>query len=296
MKQQIQKDARAYDAVSQAEEQHPNILHTNHDSSPSHKAYLDYFNAIKETLIQKRGKPKDEKVRELLHEYYTMVQGRDEPVSQFAHRFLEIQHSLEKLIPNIHYTPDKKDTEHAFLIKLRPHIAKHLASRDFDFISVQSVIEIAERYDKQFGSPFPGSRQAMYADPFREDKAMLKLSTERPRCYDCGKSGHFKKNCKTANATVDRSNLNVTKKQPEICNLYNRYSKPNCLIQSGDILKCKFDNIHKCSVCSRSSCASYKRNSNSYRQLNLLSSHDSSAFEQQTRHPLIRVLKNLRIN
>ena len=111
LKQQIQKDARAYDAVSQAEEQHANILHTDHDSSPSHKAYLDYFNAIKEALIQKRGKPKDEKVRELLHQYYNMVQGRDETVSQFAHRFLEIQHSSEKLIPNIHYTPDKKDTE-----------------------------------------------------------------------------------------------------------------------------------------------------------------------------------------
>ena len=153
-----------------------------------------------------------------------MVQGRNKPVSQFAHRFLEIQHSLENLIPNIHYTPDKKDTElqHAFLIKLRPHIAKHLASRDFDFKSIQSVIETAERYDKQFGSPFPGSRQAIYADPFREDKAMLKLSTERPKCYNCGKSGHFKKDYQTVNGTVDRSNLNMTKKQPEISNLYNR--------------------------------------------------------------------------
>ena len=75
LKQQTQQDARASDAVSQAEEQHANILHTDYDSSPSNKAYLDYFNAIKETLIQKRGKPKEEKVRELLQEYYTMVQG-----------------------------------------------------------------------------------------------------------------------------------------------------------------------------------------------------------------------------
>ena len=217
LKQQIQKDARAYDAISQAEEQHANILHTDHDSSPSHKAYLDYFNAIKETLIQKRGKPKYEKVRELLREYYTMVQGRDKPVSEFAHHFLEIQHFLKNLIPNIHYTSDKKDTElqHTFLIKLRPHIAKHLASHDFAFKSIQSVIKIAERYDKQFGSPFPSSRTAMYADPFREDKAMLKLSSERPKSYNCGKSGHFKKDCKTANGTVDHSNLNVTKKQPK---------------------------------------------------------------------------------
>ena len=110
---------------------------------------------------------------------------------------------------------------------------------------------------------------------------MLKLSSERPKCYHCGKYGHFKKDCKTANGTVDRPNLNVTKKKPEICNLYNRYSKPKCLIQSAGILKCKFNNLHKCSICSRSSCASYKHNSNSNRQINLLTSHDSSAIEQQ---------------
>ena len=50
---------------------------------------------------------------------------------------------------------------------------------------------------------------------------MLQLSSERPKCYNCGKSGHFKKGCKTANGTVDRPNLNVTKKKPEISNLYN---------------------------------------------------------------------------
>ena len=147
LKQQIQQGARAYDAISQAEEQHANILYTDYDSSPSNKVYLDYFNAIKETLIQKRGKPKDEKVHELLREYYTMVQGRDEPVSEFPHRFLETQHSLENLYPISITLPTKKDTElqHAFLIKLRPHIAKHLASLDFDFKSAQNVLKIAER-------------------------------------------------------------------------------------------------------------------------------------------------------
>ena len=73
----------------------------------------------------------------------------------------------------------------------------------------------------------------------------------------------------------------MTKKKPEICNLYNHYSKPKCLIQSGGILKCKFNNLHKCSVCSRSSCASYKHNSNNNRQFNLFNSHDSSKIEQQ---------------
>ena len=100
----------------------------------------------KKLFSKNGGKPRDEKIRTLLRDYYTMVQGWDETVPQFAHRFLEVQHFLGKLIPNIHYAPDQQDTElqHAFFIKLRPPIAKHLASRDFDFASLQSVIDVAE--------------------------------------------------------------------------------------------------------------------------------------------------------
>ena len=135
LKQQVQSDSRPYDTIRQAEEEHSNILHTDDDTQPSYKHLLDYFNAIKETLLKKRGRPKVDKIRDLLREYYTVVQGPTETVPKFAHRFLQVQHSLEKLVPKIHFTQDNQDIElqHAFLIKLRPAIAKHLASREYDF-------------------------------------------------------------------------------------------------------------------------------------------------------------------
>ena len=122
------------------------VFYTDDDTPPSNKHYIDYFKAIKGTLLKKQDKPHDEKICALLRDYYTMVQGWDETVLQFAYRFLEVQHSLGKLIPNIHYTPDQQDTElqHAFLIKLHPPTAKHLVSRDFDFTSLQSIINVAE--------------------------------------------------------------------------------------------------------------------------------------------------------
>ena len=143
LKQQVQADSRAYDTVRKAEEEHSSILSTDDGTPPSYKHYLDYFKAVKGTLLKKRGKPHDKEICALLHDCYTMVH---ETVQQFAHHFLEVQHSLGKLIPNIHHTPDQQDTElqHAFFIKLHPPIAKHLVSRDFDFTSLQSVIYVAE--------------------------------------------------------------------------------------------------------------------------------------------------------
>ena len=214
-----------------------------------------------------------------------MVQGRDETVPQFAHRFLQVQHSLEKLIPNIHYTPDQQDTElqHAFLIKLRPPIAKHLVSRDFDFTSLQSVINVAKRDDSQFPSSIPNNR-AMYADPFREDKAMLKFpsgtsNTSPPKCFSCGKTGHLKKDCKSTQLGRSNSSSNAsngTKKKSDVCYFYNRYSKPKCLIS---LFKCKFGKLHKCSLCTRFGCALYQHNSDA--QLNLLSTPDTSEINHQ---------------
>ena len=90
--------------------------------------YEKYFDLVKESLLKKRGKPKDDRIRELLQDYYHLQQKKVESVSTFAHRFCDIQHELEKCIPGIHYTATNDDIElrHAFLIKLRPEIGKAL--------------------------------------------------------------------------------------------------------------------------------------------------------------------------
>ena len=68
----------------------------------------------------------DQQIRNLLATYYTMHQQPNESVSSFAHRFSETQHSLEKLIPGIHKTPEGSEIElvHAFALKLRPDMPR----------------------------------------------------------------------------------------------------------------------------------------------------------------------------
>ena len=188
-----------------------------------------------------------------------MVQGPTETVPKFAHRFLAVQHSLEKLVPKIHFTQDNQDIElqHAFLIKLRPAIAKHLASREYDFKSLQAVIDVAERYDAHF-PPNSEQNRTMYVHVFKEDRAMLdSKSSALTKCFSCGKVGHLKRDCQAA-TPVRSSNNTGTKKKSDICYYYNCFKKPNCLIQTGGISECKFNKLHKCSVCSDAKCASYK--------------------------------------
>ena len=70
-----------------------------------------------------------------------MTQQPGETVADFAHRFSENQHALEKRIPNIHRSVDAGD----LAIKLLPEISKDILSRDFNFQDLPSLIEAAKR-------------------------------------------------------------------------------------------------------------------------------------------------------
>ena len=61
---------------------------------------------------------------------YTVQQGKNESVPDFAQRFSEVHHQLEKYIPNVHKTPDGSEIEmiHAFVWKVCPDISKELVS------------------------------------------------------------------------------------------------------------------------------------------------------------------------
>ena len=110
LKQQTQKDVRAYYALIEAEKIHQNLLGATPDkASPSE--FGKYFDACVETLCSKRGKPRDQQIRELLHQYYTMRQSNNESVADFTkNRFTQTQFELEKLVPNIHRLPASKDS------------------------------------------------------------------------------------------------------------------------------------------------------------------------------------------
>ena len=156
LKQQTQQDSHAFDAICEAETSNIKLL----GEDPS-KASPDEFLYLYETCVTalkaKRGKPRDQQLRELLSAYYTMRQQTDESVADFAHRFTETQNELEKLPPNIHRTPasdGNTDIEliTAFTIKLKDHIANELISRDVKHTSLQAVISAAERFEMQIST------------------------------------------------------------------------------------------------------------------------------------------------
>ena len=251
LKQQVQQDVRAYDSVVFAEEECKHALGED-PTNITIEQYERYFDLVKTSLVKKRGKPKDERVRELLQDYYHLQQDKAEPVSTFAHRFCEIQHELEKCIPGIHYTGTNDDIElrHAFLIKLRPDIGKALMSRDAKYSSLAEIIEAVSRFEQSL-PPLP-VLSPHYVDPFREDKAMLSNKC----CYNCNQPGHLKKNCPAMYNPKKNQEHKPTfptndTRQTEVCLQWNQRATPRCLLPDSS---CKFHRQHVCLVCKEKGC------------------------------------------
>ena len=103
-------------------------------------------------LKTKRGRPRDQQLRDLLGAYYTMHQQPNESVAYFAHRFTETQHELEKLLHKIHRAADADGNDeveliYSFSIKLKKSISEDLMSRSFKFKSLQEIISATQRYE-----------------------------------------------------------------------------------------------------------------------------------------------------
>ena len=171
VKQQCQKDSRAYDALFESEKLHQAILGPDLTKT-SKDEYSTYFTECLKTLREKRGNPRDTQMSELLSTYYTIHQQPHKSVADFSHRFCEVQHQLEKLLPGIHKLKGEdgagEDLEliYAFTIKLREDIAAEVVSRGFKYSSLQSVIDAARRYEEHR----PNNIHSVSARPAKTDR------------------------------------------------------------------------------------------------------------------------------
>ena len=73
LKKQCIKDSRAYDALVMAEQTHVKLLGPDVSKASDHD-YQVHFEVCVKTLREKRGKPRDQQIRELLSMYYIMRQ------------------------------------------------------------------------------------------------------------------------------------------------------------------------------------------------------------------------------
>ena len=179
IKQQCQKDSRAYDALSESEKLHQAILGPDLTKTTEDE-YRTYFTECLKTLDEKRGKPRDTQIRELLVTFYTIHQQPHESVADFSHRFCEVQHQLKNLLPGIHKFKGEdgvgEDLEltYAFTIKLREDIACELVSREFKYTSLQSVIDAERRYEEH--------RPSVSARPAKTDHVeQQKIGLRQPK-------------------------------------------------------------------------------------------------------------------
>ena len=275
LKQQTQKDSSAFDAICEAETS--NIKYLGEDpSKASPNEFLHLYETFVTALKAKRGKPRDQQLRELLSAYYTKRQQNDESVADFAHRFNETQNELEKLLPNIHRTPasdGNTDIEliTAFTIKLKDHIAKELISRDVKHTSLQAVISAAERFEMHLPSLASTQLAEGRADlsnwePVAHYSGTLPRRPTRPQSKDTGSSSRdhydpklnssgisdssssFRPRARPHNFSVQGSS---PQKSKELCLMFNKFKSSTCELPNN---QCANHGLHKCSFCHKWGC------------------------------------------
>ena len=265
LKQQCQKDSRAFDVICSFE------LSQASNLSPLTSA--EEFSALYEECLQQlcmqRGLPKEQQIRNLLATYYSMRQNPAESVSNFAHRFLETQHSLEKLIPGIHTSPDGNQMElvHAFCMKLQPEISKFLLSRKQPFADILTAIECAKRHEAVL---LPQPESAMSQDA-RYAAHPAALYTAHP--------AHPARNNPPRYEAQREAQKPTGMKKNEVCRNFNRFSPSRCELPNNN---CTNGFIHKCSICSQFNCKAVNHNnappsSNSARRTSVRFSGNSSS-------------------
>ena len=295
LKQQCQKDSRAFDALIAAEKEHSSILGSD-PSKATDEEYESYYKACVTVLKAKRGIPQDQQIRELLSQYYIMKQHPRESVADFSHRFSEVQNELEKLIPGIHRTVDGNELEliHAFSIKLLPVISKEIVSREFTYKTLQELIVVATRYEQNI---LPGFKEMTLGNPLPD--AIYTNTAQggtRPRIKGSNASSNFSDGKfagrKPAANTGNRFNDVKPRENPrsnEICFPYNKYSSARCQLPDG---KCKNGRIHKCTVCHKPGCKALKHQSNqSPAQANFASSESIESVRNDKIDKILDILQ-----
>ena len=239
LKQQCRNDARAFDIICNYETTHASTLSGN----SSNDEYITFYDNCLTLLVRQRGIPKEQQIRQILSTYYAMSQQSTESVADFAHRFLETQHSLEKLIPGVHRADGDIELIHAFMLKLQPVLSKDLVSRDSTFSSLTAVIEAAKRLESV--KPVPSHEHEKPWKPQAFFAAQATQGSMSKRFHPKRQEQKVKTNFSTA-----KDDLSGTR----LCRFYNKFDVAHCELPNNE---CSRGYIHKCSICFKVSCKAY---------------------------------------
>ena len=155
-----------------------------------------------------------------------MQQQPNESVADFAHRFTETEHELEKLLPKIHRAADADGNDeveliYSFSIKLKKSISKGLMSRDFKYKTLQKLISAAQRYELH--------SETLSGKDYEDLSALGLNNTDTPEPVAIY-SGPMQSRPSPSHFSQDFS--------------HNQYSNP----------KCFYHRLHKCLACQKWGC------------------------------------------
>ena len=144
LKHQCQKDSYASDIILSFEKQHRAEI----SNKTTTGEFLKLYDACLQTLRNQHSIPVDQQIPTLLATYYLTWQNPSKSVWNFAHRFLETQNLLQKLIPGLHSSCNGNQMElvHTFSMSLCPELAKSLISREKPFKNLLAAIDCAKRH------------------------------------------------------------------------------------------------------------------------------------------------------
>ena len=223
------------------------------------------FDMYVKALREEFEEPKDSKCRRLASELSAMVQDPSEKIDQFAFKYKNVLHKLDKLGENLSKSCPTYVTSQ-FISKLQPHIAQHIVLQADQITRLDKAIEAARRIEQSFyaktpasqslTSPSPGStftstlvdwkpsRSALVTTPTRFNSPRGSHQQQQNSCWICGDTNHISRDC-------TKRTKRPTKKTPEVCRNFNKFISAHCELANN---KCSAGRLHKCSNCNKWGC------------------------------------------
>ena len=223
------------------------------------------FDMYVKALREEFEEPKDSKCRRLASELSAMVQDSSESIDQFAFKYKNVLHKLDKLGENLSKACPTYVTSQ-FISKLQPHIAQHIVLQADQITRLDKAIEAARRIEQSFSAKTPASqsltstspgstststladwkpsRSALVTTPTRFNSPRGSHQQQQNSCWICGDTNHISRAC-------TKRTKRPTKKTPEVCRNFNKFISANCEQANN---KCSAGRLHKCSNCNKWGC------------------------------------------
>ena len=213
------------------------------------------------SLRKEFQEPADSKCRRLASELSAMKQDPSESVDEFAFKYKNILHKLDKLGESLNKSCPTYVTSQ-FISKLQPHIARPLVLQAHNVAQLEKAIEAARRIEHSFitnESPMPShedssststvshevpQRTALVSSTSKQFCGDNRSSQEQRSCWLCGHTQHSARDC-------PRRPPKKNKKPPEICRNFNRLLSANCEQANN---KCSAGRLHECFQCHKWGC------------------------------------------